>query len=225
MSLLREDGRFVLSTVGTPRDARGRLFLAVAGRAHPFVVRAALTRAAAVLGRARPCEVAYTGSLADALPRVDFADAHAVPVGAGMPDDPLTWAKAVFHDPPFWVAALLGLREKLVGLVGIERGWSGDFDPVGVNDHEVQLGSDAGHLDFRASVRRDPDQVVVTTLVQIHDLRGRLYFAVVRLVHPVIVRAMLTRAATSLSRVTDAPTRSGAPDTDGRARGASHGCW
>jgi hypothetical protein len=207
VSLLREDGRVVLSTVGTAHDMRGRVFLALAGRVHPFVVRAALTKTAAVLGRARPCAVRSTGLLADALPRIDFADAYAVPVGDGTPDDPMTWAEAVFHDPPPWAAALLGLREALVGLVGIEGGRPGAFEAVGVDDHEVLVGSDAGHLDFRASVRREPDHAVVTTVVQIHNLRGRLYFAVVRLVHPVIVRAMLTRAATSLSRASDTPTR------------------
>ena len=119
----------------------------------------------------------------------------------------MTWARAVFHNPPNWVAALLGLREALVALVGIERGGHEAFSPVAVDEHEVLLGSDAGHLDFRASVRREPDRTVVTTIVQIHNLRGRLYFALVRPVHPLIVRAMLTRAATSLSRTSGAPSR------------------
>ena len=112
---------------------------------------------------------------------------------------PVAWADAVFHDAPSWVSALLGLREALVGLVGIERGGRAAFDVVAVDDHEVLLGSDAGHLDFRASVRREPDRVVVSTVVQIHDLRGRLYFAAVQVVHPAVVRAMLTRAAATLA--------------------------
>jgi hypothetical protein len=200
VSLLCEDDRVVVSTVGTPHDARGRLFLAVAGRAHPAVVRAALARAAAVLGRARACTVPATGLLAGALPRVDFADAHAVPVRPGMPEDPMVWANAVFGDPPPWVARLLALREALVGLVGIERGGRESFDPVAVEGDEVLLGSDADHLDVRTSVRREPDRAVVTTVVALHGLRGRLYFAAVRIVHPVIVRALLDRAATTLSR-------------------------
>ena len=200
VSLLCADGRVVVSTVGTPQDARGRLFLAVAGRAHPYVVRAALTKAAAVLGRARPCPVPSTALLTDALPRTDLVDAQAVPAGAGLPDDPMSWADAVFGDPPYWVAALLRLRESLVGLVGIERRRPGALDPVAVDDHEVVLGSDARHLDVRASVLRDPDRVVVTTVVQVHSVRGRLYLGVVRLVHPMIVRALLGRAAASLAR-------------------------
>ena len=90
-----------------------------------------------------------TPLLAAALPRVDFADAYAVPVRPGLPVDPQVWADALFRDPPAWVTGLLGLRESLVGLVGIAR--------------------------------------------------GRAYFALVRLLHPTVVRAMLGRAAYRLA--------------------------
>jgi hypothetical protein len=64
----------------------------------------------------------------------------------------------------------------------------------------VLLGMDAGHLDFRAVVSVEPERVVLTTLVRRHNRRGRAYFALVRRIHPVVVAAMLTRAATRLSR-------------------------
>jgi hypothetical protein len=140
-----------------------------------------------------------TPLLAGALGRVDWTDAQAVRALPGAPLDPATWADAVFRDPPRWVLAAMGLRELLVGLVGIERSGSQAFDTLARTADEVLLGSDAGHLDFRASVRREPDRVVLTTVVQLHDRRGRAYFALVRLVHPVIVRAMLRRAARRLS--------------------------
>jgi hypothetical protein len=203
MSLLREDDRVVLSTVGTPNDARGRFFLAVAGRVHPYVMRAVLTRAAA--GGARECAEPETPLLAHALPRVDWSDAHAVPRPPGASGDPARWATAVFRDPPPWVGALLLLREALVGLVGIERAGHAAFDPVAVTADEVLLGIDSNHLDFRASVLCEPERTVVTTVVQLHNLRGRLYFALVRLVHPAIVQAMLDRAARRLSRTSNAP--------------------
>lgn len=153
--------------------------------------------------RARAVAVPSTPLLATALPRVDFADAHAVAARPGMPTDPQVWADAVFRDPPAWVVAALGLREALVGLVGIARGGSSSFDPVARTGEEVLLGTDEQHLDFRASVLREPDRVVLSTVVQLHGARGRGYFALVRLVHPVIVRAMLTRAAYRLSRSPD----------------------
>lgn len=149
---------------------------------------------------ARACAVPDSTLLAAALPRVDHVDAYAVERCPGTPADPLVWADATFHDPPAWVVALLGVRERIVGTVGIERGGPRAFDVVAATDDEVLLGSDAGHLDFRVSVRCEPERVVVSTVVQLHNARGRAYFAIVRLVHPVIVAAMLTKAAATLSR-------------------------
>jgi hypothetical protein len=105
------------------------------------------------------------------------------------------------------VAALLGLRQALVGLVGIERADSSVFATLARTDDEVLLGSDAGHLDFRVSVRREPARVVVSTVVRLRNLRGRGYFAVVRPIHPVVVRAMLRRAARRLSRSSNTDAR------------------
>ncbi len=150
--------------------------------------------------RARATAVPATDLLAGALDRVDFSDACEVDCYRGMPADPQVWADAMFHDPPRWVVALLGVREALVGLVGIARDDGTSFDTVARTDDEVLLGTDERHLDFRASVLREPDRVVLSTVVALHDTRGRAYFALVRLVHPVIVRAMLTRAARRLSR-------------------------
>ncbi len=74
--------------------------------------------------RARRVPVPAAPLLAAALPRVDHADAVAVTRRPGTPADPQVWADAVFRDPPRWVAALLVLRESLVGLVGIARSGS-----------------------------------------------------------------------------------------------------
>jgi hypothetical protein len=133
--------------------------------------------------------------LTGALPRVDWSDAQAVAVLPGAPVDPQVWADAIFRDAPAWVVAALGLRQLLVGLVGIERGHVSAFDTLARTDDEVLLGTDASHLDFRASVRCEPDRVVLTTVVQLHNRRGRAYSALVRPIHPAVVRAMLNRAA------------------------------
>lgn len=148
--------------------------------------------------RARAVPVPETPLLAGALPRVDWSDAWAVQCPDGTAD-PQVWAHAVFHTPPGWVAVLLGLREALVGLVGIERGGRAAFATIARTGDEVLLGTDQRHLDFRASVLRLPDLVVLTTVVRLHNRRGRAYFALVRRVHPVVVRAMLTRAARVLA--------------------------
>jgi hypothetical protein len=145
--------------------------------------------------RVRAVPVPDTPLLRTALPRVDASDAYSVPATGHGPQD---WADAVFRDPPAWVVALLGLRQALVGLVGIRRSDMSAFDTVARTEDEVLLGTDDTHLDFRASVRCGADTVVLTTVVHVHSGRGRLYWGVVRHVHPVVVKAMLARAARRL---------------------------
>lgn len=169
---------------------------------------ARLTRLAAIARLARwtarprgrataPPESALGG---DALSRADFVDAYAVRRRPGMPTDPARWASAIFEEPPRWVRALLAVREVAVGFVGIERAGRSAFAVRALTATEALVGVDGGHLDFRAVVSVEPARVVVTTLVQRRNRRGRAYFALVRRIHPVVVAAMLTRAATRLSR-------------------------
>ena len=138
--------------------------------------------------------------LADALPHADWSDAYAVGIPAKAPRrDPQEWADAVFHEPPLWIQILFGVRELLVRAVGIERGGEHVFDTVLRTDDEVVLGIDQSHLGFRASVLVERDRVVVTTVVKFHNRRGAAYFALVRIVHPLIVRSMLARAAIAMT--------------------------
>lgn len=126
--------------------------------------------------------------------RADLVDAWSVPLWRGLPCDPQAWADAVFRDPPGWVAALLSVRQVLVPLVGIERGSPDSFATLDRTVREVLLGQDAGHLGFRASVHVGDGAVTLTTAARARNRRGRAYLAVVRRVHPVVVRAMLVRA-------------------------------
>ena len=68
----------------------------------------------------------------------------------------------------------------------------------GIRRDEVLVGSDDRHLDFRASVRCAPGAVEMVTIVQIHNALGWVYLLPVRLVHSLMVRRMLRRAATRL---------------------------
>jgi len=150
---------------------------------------------------ARPRARATDPPAVAVLPGADFVDAFAVRLRPGMPTDPVRWASAVFDSPPRWVAALLSGRQALVGLVGIERA---DRSVFAVRDHTATtavVGVDARHLDFRGVVTVEPARVVLTTVVRRHNLRGRAYFALVRRIHPAVVTAMLTRAATRFSRL------------------------
>lgn len=118
------------------------------------------------LVRDRPTATAVPPAAALAhlfCPLPDFADAWQLPLDPGMPRDPSAWENVL----PFPVTA--------------------------ASPSEILLGEDAGHLDFRASVLIADDTVTLSTVVKIHNWRGRLYWAVVRPFHPFMSRLMLRR--------------------------------
>jgi hypothetical protein len=149
-------------------------------------------------GRVVAVEVPGTPLLARALPHVTWSDAYAVSLPAGHHADPHAWAGAVFRGPPPWLRLLFGLREIAVRAVGIEPADGHTFDTVDWRPDEVLLGSDQRHLDFRASVLVTRDRLVVSTVVDVHNRRGRAYSAVVRPLHPFVVRRLLARAARTM---------------------------
>ena len=138
-----------------------------------------------------------TPLLANALGRVDWSDAFAVDLATAEDGrDPQGWADAIFRAPrPPAARILFGARELMVRAVGIERGGPHVFDTVSRSGHEVLLGTDQKHLAFRASVLVDRNRVVLSTVVELRNRRGRAYFALVRRLHPFVVRAALARAA------------------------------
>jgi len=134
------------------------------------------------------------------MPRFDWSDAYAVHLPShSRRHDPQEWAGAIFHSPPHLVRALFGVREVVVRMVGIEPGGRGVFATVARSAEEVLVGTDQSHLGFRASVLVETDRVVLSTVVRLRNRRGRVYFALVRLIHPWVVRRMLAQAARRLA--------------------------
>ncbi|MEU8431977.1 DUF2867 domain-containing protein [Streptomyces sp. NPDC029216] len=124
---------------------------------------------------ARPAAVSVPAGarlLHEAVGRPDFADAWRMPLKPGMDRDPDAWR----HVLPFPVR--------------------------GQATQELLVGKDASHLDFRSSVLLDEDSVTLSTAVRIHNTRGRLYFTLVRHVHPYMARLMLWRAHRRLAFAT-----------------------
>ena len=152
-------------------------------------------------GRVYATQLPSTRLLEHPMRFIDWSDAYAVGIPDGAPRrDPQEWADAVFRSPPPLVVRLLfGARELLVRGVGIERGGSHVFDTVARTDHEVLLGADQDHLGFRASVLVEADRVVLSTIVELRNRRGQAYFALVRRLHPLVVRGMLARAARKMA--------------------------
>jgi hypothetical protein len=115
--------------------------------------------------------------------------------------DPQEWARQIFRDPPGTVRILFAVRNQLVRLVGIEPGDRNTFTPR--NDDGRSTVAVAGrHFDFRATIGTAGDhgrRVTVTTTAQAKTRRGRAYLRLVRLFHPAVVRAMMRRAARTLT--------------------------
>lgn len=139
--------------------------------------------------------------------------------------DSIKLAQAVatfFTASPGWVRPLVGLRNQIAGLLGLKRfvtvkkeklsntGCRLQALPLQLfhqTDNEIVLGDDDRHLSFRISFYLErqnipPFQkvVMVTTMVQFHNLLGKLYFFPVRAFHRRLVPALLKSMAGELEQ-------------------------
>ena len=153
--------------------------------------------------------------VARAFPHIDYADAYAVRLPAGEPNDLDTVVRAAMGTAPHWVALLMRLRDWIAGMIGLktagrsaqrDRGHDtlevgeslGIFKVFNRRVDELLLGEDDRHLDFRVSVlvRNDgsADWAIISTVVRFNSWLGRAYFLPVRQFHKLIVPAMLRSA-------------------------------
>ena len=137
------------------------------------------------------------------IPTPDYADAIIVPLPPGTPTDPTVWARRLFslRTMPRWVVGALALRQVLAPLLGIPPAASDVFAIREQSEEEVLLAVDDRHLDFRCAVAVDPVARLlrVTTTVRLHGWRGKAYFLPVRVLHPLVVRAMIRSGSKWLS--------------------------
>jgi hypothetical protein len=152
--------------------------------------------------------------------KADLADAFAIglaPADAAKGVDHL--ARCMLSDPPLWLRTLLRMRDGMVAGFGLKttgalRRRAFDqgaahidfFHVFSRSAHEVIVGEDDRHLDFRASVmlRQTPHggaELVATTVVHCHNLLGHSYLALIAPLHRFIVKANLQRAARKHWRV------------------------
>jgi len=174
------------------------------------------------LNRVHAVDVPAESAVATAYPSTQLADAFAVRLPADATRDPETLARFIFEQQPAWVDGLMRVRDTLVGGLGLKTakqlradGAKPGATRVGIFRiyetlvHEIVLGEDDKHLDFRASVlvRAEPGhapgeadgahQVVVSTVVHCHNLLGRSYLTLIAPFHRQVVQAGLRRAARS----------------------------
>lgn len=121
-------------------------------------------------------------------------------------------------ESPAWVKMLGRLRDSMVTMFGLKTGMDMDrrpekpgptknrpgdmiaFFPVIIRqESEVVMGLDDKHLYFRVSVsisnnqRTDLDSVFINTVVQFHNIWGRIYFYLVKPFHKIIVKQSIKR--------------------------------
>ena len=138
----------------------------------------------------------------------DLADAYAIGLPGDATHDIETLTRFMLGEQAPWLRLLMGVRDAAVAGFGIKtsrrlrQASSTDgmariyiFRVYEITGDEAILGEDDKHLDFRASVQRRSDDIVVTTVVHCHNLLGRLYLALITPFHRLVVKSMLRRAA------------------------------
>ena len=136
------------------------------------------------------------------LPRVDFVDVHAGPA-VQVPLSELV--RRFLFRRPSWVDTAMAVRDRLAHPFGLKRGGgspvpealqegakAGPFWILAVGNDEIVAGQDDQHLDFRVRFTKS-EGLEVRTEVYFRNRFGRIYFALIRLGHVLVVRSMLKR--------------------------------
>lgn len=166
--------------------------------------------------RATPAPIPAVDPIHDRLPGAAFFDSYQLAV-ADPERSALDYFLGAAARTPLWVAALMGLRNRLARLAGLkDLGGLDGFDPtkpglayrpgdrVGIftlieNRPSVALLGDRDrHLDVVLSVCRHtgPDgepRLSVTTVVHVHNWLGHLYMLPVKPLHKLIAPAVISR--------------------------------
>ena len=159
----------------------------------------------------------------------NLADAYAIDLPPGTTRDPQQLARFIFAHQPRWVAALMEVRDSCVSVLGLKTGRSlrssdtkgqrvGIFKLYETLPFEVLVGEDDKHLDFRASILYRSAEgpagkasVVLSTVVQCHNLLGRTYLWLIAPFHRRVVQSFLRQAASMGWPRGKAPSPSAAP--------------
>jgi hypothetical protein len=126
----------------------------------------------------------------------DFIDCYSI-------ESSLTPQEAAMRglDLPGWVLALVALRNRLVGPLGLKTGAVSRSRTLCIfplckdSADEMVVGMDDRHLDFRLAVFRQEGRVYLSTWVRPHNLAGRIYLRCVLPFHIIICRGMVARMA------------------------------
>ncbi|SDT31559.1 DUF2867 domain-containing protein [Bradyrhizobium canariense] len=152
-------------------------------------------------------EVAANIDTAALLPGAQFADAFRLEIESKTLDARHA-AQRMMGRSPRWIETLLSLRNLLVAPFGLKTSGASEKPPremIGIfpilreTPERLVAGFNDKHLDFRVVIdvatSGSSQQVTATTLVLTHNWFGRIYLAIIRPFHRVIVPAMLRQVA------------------------------
>jgi hypothetical protein len=160
--------------------------------------------------RVRDAALPMESGVAPLFEGAHLADAYAIAIPPGDQRDIRTLAEAAMSLPTPWARALMRLRDAVMGNLGVKT--SGEirnrmersghehvhfFPVLSRSEHEIIVGEDDSHLDFRASLllRQAGDgaghEFIVTTVVHCHNRLGRIYLASILPFHRLIIRSGL----------------------------------
>lgn len=100
---------------------------------------------------------------------------------------------------PWWVRALLSLRNLLVRPFGLSTDGPEVADKIGLfpvqseTESEIIAGFNDKHLNFRLAILAQSGQIFLATWVHPHNVGGRLYLGVVLPFHVIIIRNALAK--------------------------------
>ena len=136
------------------------------------------------------------------LAGAQFVDAFSLEVDGGALDARRA-AERMFARSPAWIDALLRLRNMIVAPLGLKtsgaketvREMIGIFPVLSETPDRLVAGFNDKHLDFRVVVDvatfPNTQQVTATTLVLTHNRLGRIYLAIIKPFHRLIVPALM----------------------------------
>ena len=119
---------------------------------------------------------------------------------------------AVFGHRPTWMKQIMIARNGVAFLFGLDvptnaeimrpqvRGSYRVGDKIGawpiyaLTDNELIAGRDNTHLDFRVSILKEGDCVVISTICTVHNLFGKLYLFCITPFHKLGVRLLISNA-------------------------------
>ena len=145
----------------------------------------------------------------------NLVDAYAIQLPNGTTTNPELLARFIFSQQSPWISGLMKVRDALVAGFGLKTSAQlmkadglgktnriGIFKVYSTSTHEIILGEDDKHLDFRLSLlyQVQPSaftspQLILSTVVHCHNLLGRSYIFIIAPFHRLIVQSMLRRAS------------------------------